>query len=136
MRKVNFRYIYIYILLQGIFSFNNGLLNATQLKSLSFNKGFDRSLQTIGTYDQILSKDFIYSKEDIFKTKNHYYSSKDLELAKKYLPSEIKNRKIIKIRFDEILDLITNNSSEYKAAFQRVEQSKNRLLATISTKRC
>ena len=55
-------------------------------------------------------------------------------MAKSSLPSEIKERKIIKIKFDELLDLIINNNSEYKAAFQRVEQSKNRLLATISTK--
>ena len=55
-------------------------------------------------------------------------------MATNSLPSEIKERKIIKIKFDELLDLIIKNNSEYKAAFQRVEQSKNRLLATISSK--
>ena len=134
MQKVNSRFIYIFILFQGIFSFNNGLVNASQLKLLNFNYGLRKISQEIDIYNQALPKNYIYRKKDIFYSQNIDYESIESKMATSSLPSEIKKRKIIKIKFDELLDLIINNNSEYKAAFQRVEQSKNRLLATISTK--
>ena len=117
-----------------MFCFNNGLLNASQLKLFNFNEGFEKASQKIVLEDQVLSKNNIYTKEDIFNSNNHDYESINVELATNLLPSEIKERKTIKIKFDELLDLVIKNNSEYKAAFQRVEQSKNRLLATISSK--
>ena len=134
MQRVNSRFIYIFILFQGIFSFNNGLLNASQLKLLNFNYGLSKISKEIDPNNQTLSKNYIYKKKDIFYSQDNDYQSIESKFATTSLPSEIKGRKIIKIKFDELLDLIINNNSEYKAAFQRVEQSKNRLLATISKK--
>ena len=134
MQKVNSRFLYIFILFQGIFSFNNGLLNASQLKLFNFNYDLSKISKEIDINNQALKKKYIYTKKDIFYSQNNDYESIASKLEKSSLPSEIKERKKIKIKFDELLDLIINNNSEYKAAFQRVEQSKNRLLATISKK--
>ncbi|WP_416406685.1 TolC family protein [Prochlorococcus marinus] len=101
---------------------------------MNYNYGLSKVSREIAINDQALSRKYIYPKEDIFNSKNHDYESKEVELATISLPSEIKEREIIKIKFDELLNLIIKNNSEYKAAFQRVEQSKNRLLATISQK--
>ena len=134
MQKFNSRFVYIFILFQGIFSFNNGLLNASQFKLLNFNYSLSKIPKELDINNQATFKNYINTKKDILYSQNNDYKSIESKFAKGSLPSEIKERKKIKIKFDELLDLIINNNSEYKAAFQRVEQSKNRLLATISKK--
>ena len=134
MQKVNLRFIYIFILFQGIISFNNGLLNASQFNLLNFNYSLSKIAKEFDINNQAPFKNYINTKKDVLYSQNNDYESIESKLAASFLPSEIKERKIIKIKFDELLDLIINNNSEYKAAFQRVEQSKNRLLATISQK--
>ena len=134
MQKVNSRFIYIFILFQGIFSFNNGPVNASQFKLLNLNYSLSKIAKELDINNQAPSKNYINTKKDIFYSQNNDFESIGSKLATSSLPSEIKERKIIKIKYDELLDLIINNNSEYKASFQRVEQSKNRLLATISQK--
>ena len=53
---------------QGIFSFNNGLLNASQSKSLNYNYGLSKVSREIAINDQALSRKYIYPKEDIFNS--------------------------------------------------------------------
>ena len=99
------RFLYIFILFQGIFSFNNGLVNASQLKLLNFNYGLSKISK-----EMILiikhSKKLYLSQKDIFYSQNNDYESIASILAKSSLPSEIKEENN-QIKFDKLLDLIS-----------------------------
>ena len=75
MQRVNSRLIYIFILFQGIFSFNNGLLYASQLKLFNFNYGLSKISKEIDIDNQALKKNSIYPKKDIFYPQNNNFES-------------------------------------------------------------
>ena len=97
MQKVNSRFIYIFILFQGIFSFNNGLLNASQFKLLNFNYSLSKIPKELDINNQATFKNYINTKKDILYSQNNDYESIESKLETSSLPSEIKERKIIKI---------------------------------------
>ena len=63
MQKVNSRFIYIFILFQGIFSFNNGLVNASQFKLLNFNYNLSKIAKELDINNQAPSKNYINTKD-------------------------------------------------------------------------
>ena len=63
MQKVNSRFLYIFIIFQGIFSFNNGLLNASQLKLFNFNYGLSKISKEIDIDNQALKKNIFIQKK-------------------------------------------------------------------------
>ena len=56
----------------------------------------------------------------------------ELLVNKNYLPSEIKYQNEISLKIDQLTQMIIDNNAEYKAALQRVDQAKARLIAAIS----
>ena len=79
-------------------------------------------------YNTLLLKEINYkSDENILKKTN-----KKLLVSNDYLPSEIKSKNEITLNIDQLMQIIIDNNAEYKAALQRVDQAKARLVASIS----
>ncbi len=91
-------------------------------------KATNSSRNNYEIYNSLLQKEIIYkSDENILEKTN-----KKLLVNNDYLPSEIKSKNEITLKIDQLMQIIIDNNSEYKAALQRVDQAKARLVATIS----
>ena len=120
MRKIKLQFLLFYLIFPSLYCLANKPLKALNVPIKSH-------------YYQILdSKNKSFSKNNNLR----YLDTKRKEtfFANNYLPSEIVPKNEVLIKIEDLNKEIISNSSDYKAALQRVEQAKSRLLAAISLK--
>ena len=107
-----------------------GFIYASIVSSLNYSVKANISNKNYLEINNKLTKNENFKEfvEDRFENK----INNKLLAKNNYLPSEIKSKNEIILNIDQLMQMIKNNNSEYKAALQRVDQAKARLVATIS----
>ena len=119
MRKFKLQFLLFYLIFDSLYLLANKPLKAFNVKTLPHHQKSDFKYKS-------------FSKNNNFK----YLDTKRKEtlIANNYLPSEIVPKNEVLIKIEDLNKEIISNSSDYKAALQRVDQAKSRLLAAISLK--
>ena len=119
MRKFKLQFLLFYLIFDSLYLLANKPLKAFNVKTLPHHHKSDFKYKS-------------FSKNNNFK----YLDTKRKEtlIANNYLPSEIVPKNEVLIKIEDLNKEIISNSSDYKAALQRVDQAKSRLLAAISLK--